>query len=325
MFIVTDAELQYLIAAIDRILNSQEFIEKSKDVELNTKGLTHHGFETHAIPVFNLGTSIMDGINGFYPETFSAFEILFAAKLALLAHDIGRSSGGGVIDGQRTKDRHEIDGAVFVNQLLLRENIPARLRGVVSYAIVNHRTSRLKKRNALAMPRRPMSEEERAYQELLRRVLAVVILADKCVGDAQRVRATRQLFLKSLRMMRISNRYFERANEDLRNDFANFAVKRAAVTVDPTEVGRGNGTRGWLVLSLDLDERVCTMQQILEVEWFREAYDCCRIAAATLGFDFRIQTTSVNRMTDDNREATWYWSEEHNDWRRRTAIEVERE
>ncbi|MBS1957332.1 MAG: hypothetical protein JST89_24300 [Cyanobacteria bacterium SZAS-4] len=318
---MNDWNLERLVEVVARIITSQKFVKAYEQAEAFTSGMTSHGLKQHAEPVEKLGLEIMEQINQFFPGTFSPLEQLYAARLALIGHDAGRGAGKPKMVKGRFVDRHEIDGALFLDELLREEGVPKAYRTMVTYPVANHRTSGILKRAALDIPT-VSDENHRQRLESIRRVLAILILADKCVGDAERVRWRKRIVLVGLRAAFVSNFWFDKfANEDSRNNFANYAIKRATVVVDPAD-NRTPAAKGCIVLSIDLDEHVCTMQQILRVEWFRDAFHCCGKAAQALGFSFRIQATSVNRMTDSNREETWYWSKEENAWAKRSAIDI---
>ncbi|CAN5535541.1 hypothetical protein BH10CYA1_BH10CYA1_17990 [soil metagenome] len=313
--------LESLKKALQRIVSSAAFHRGYQLADLNTADMTGHDENGHAIPVMNLGLEIMAQIEALYPGTFTALELEFGAPLALISHDLGRSRQRVRINGKLV-DRHEVDGAQMINEMMIAEDIPARYRSLVTYPVVNHRANGVLKRNALDMPNRVVNEELLAHLIMCRRILAILVLADKCIGDAGRVRWNKAIQLLVLRFLGISRHWFERfANEDQRNNFANFAIRHTEVVIDQGD-SSSSTDKGSLVLSIQIDERVCSMTQILSVEWFRDAFHCCGKAAQALGFSFRIRTTSVNR--GNNYEELWFWSKEVRGWSKRVPIAVPR-
>ncbi len=314
--------LESLKEAFQHIVSSAAFHRGYLLADLNTADMTGHGEKGHAIPVMNLGLEIMAQIEALWPGTFTPLELEFGAPLALISHDLGRSRQRDRVNGKFV-DRHEVYGAQMINDMMQLEDIPAKYRSLVTYAVVNHRANGVLKRNALDMPNRVVDEEMRTLLVMSRNILAILVLADKCIGDAGRVRWNKAFQLIVLRFLGISGQWFERfANEDQRNNFANFAIRHAEVVIDQGDSANSTD-KGILVLSIHIDERVCSMTQILSVEWFGDAFHCCGKAAQALGFSFRIRTTSVNR--GNNYEELWFWSKEVRGWAKRVPIAVPRQ
>lgn len=319
-----DWSIHWLVEIYLRIISSAAFVKSYELADKMTKGMTKHNLASHAEPVQKLGLAIMSLIESIAPGTFTELEREFVAKLVLIAHDMGRGAEEKVLVNGKLVDIHEKDGAHAINLLLIAEGVPTFIRSVITYAIVNHRSSGILGRNALHMPDHVANEVLRSRMLMARRMLAVLVIADKCIGDKDRVRWSKTIRIMLLRFFGLSNYWFEKfENEDSRNNFANYAIKGASVVIDQTDTTCVSEL-GSIVLSIEIDERVCTMSQILSVRWFRDAFRCCVKAAKFLGFDFRIRTTSVNKMRADNHEEIWFWSAEDSAWAKRVPLEVPR-
>jgi hypothetical protein len=295
-----------LVDALNSITMSPEAKELYRQSDIQSAALTKHG-EPHALGVMDFGKSLADQIETYFPGTFTPDELEFTIPAGCYGHDIGRSHGLDIING-KSKDRHEYWGARIFKELLDKAEIPHEYQAPVLYSIINHRANGCLGRDALAPPAQP-----NPAHDVKRRTLAVVVLADKCVGDAERVRTGDAFFIKAIRVLRLSRWFFDKkANEDKKNDFANYAIKNAQLLVDPNDNGNDPRYRGAIILKLKLDERICTMEQIFSVKWFREAYHCCGKSAQVLGFEFRIQAN----------DEVWFFSKQKDAWAKRSELRV---
>jgi hypothetical protein len=293
------------VDALNRIISGAAAKERYRLADIKSAALTKHG-EPHALGVMDFGTALSQKIESMFPGTFTPEELEFTIPAACWGHDIGRSEDMDIVDG-KPKDRHEIHGARIMNEFMVAEGVPAALRTPVNYGIVHHRANGVLGKNALdPSPQDPLDD-------IKRRTLAVTVLADKCVGDAERVRTADALFIKTLRTFRLAQWYFRnRANEDKKNDFANYAIKNAEIMVDPNDSGNDPRYRGAIILKLKLDVNVATLEDIFSVKWFRESYHCCGKSAQVLGFVFRIEANGE----------TWFFDKKIDMWAKRSQLQV---
>ncbi|HEY9792920.1 MAG TPA: hypothetical protein V6D22_21140, partial [Candidatus Obscuribacterales bacterium] len=260
---------QSLKDALNSIISSSDTKELYKQADIMSAALTKHG-EPHALGVMEFGQSLAVEIESHFPGTFTQEELDFSIPAACYGHDIGRSHAPDIVNGKQ-KDRHEIWGSRIFKRLMSSAGIPVINQAPVCYAIVNHRANGVLGRNAC-----DPKETKDPRHDMKRRTLAITVLADKCVGDAERVRFREALWIRTLRLLGISRWYFnKRATEDNKNDFANFAIKSAEIMVDPNDNGNDRRYRGAIVLKLAMDPKVCTIEQIFTVDWFEDAYHCC--------------------------------------------------
>ncbi|HEY9734534.1 MAG TPA: hypothetical protein V6C89_21670 [Drouetiella sp.] len=272
---------------------------------------TDHSQLRHGLPVMWMGTALVDEIERYYPGTFSEVERVFAIPGTCEFHDLFKGWTVTKADGT-VREIHHIKVARELDQMLAKMGVPRLYRRIVTYPVRYHRTSGILKDGGLEMPE-GLSADERAVWEMRLRTLAVLVLADKCVGDRDRVRENRAAWIEFLRSVGLAKFYFDFvADQDSKNNFATYSIQKAKLCVDPTD--RSENPRGAIVLRIDLDEKVCSLEQILKVEWFSEAFHCCGKAAQYLGFSFRIVTRSVNGSCS---EEFWSWSKELKRWTRR--------
>ncbi|HEY9792921.1 MAG TPA: HD domain-containing protein [Candidatus Obscuribacterales bacterium] len=301
---------QILKDALERIINSPEAKELYKQADIMSAALTKHG-EPHALGVMDFGLRLAQEIEAYFPGTFTQEEMDFSIPAACYSHDIGRSHANDIIDG-KPKDRHEIWGSRIFKRLMNSAAIPLVNQEPVCYAIVNHRANGVLGRNALD-PKADAASNPR--HDIKRRTLAITVLADKCVGDAERVRTRDALKIQILRTLGLSRWYFfNNADEDEKNDFANYSIKHAELVVDPNDNDDDRRYKGAIILRLDMDEKVCGMAEVFSVKWFREAYHCCGKSANVLGFVFRIEANGQS----------WHFDKQSDSWQKRIAIPVPR-
>lgn len=293
--------------ARELIENDPEFDRLYDEADQKTRDMTAHGRQ-HWRDVRSMGLQLVEEIERHFPGTFTPLEKVLYIPLACDGHDIGRSVGKEMIDGRRV-DRHEVHGVPIMRRFMDKVGIPKLHQTPVLFGVVNHRANGVLGRNAFG----DGVQSNNPWLEIKRRTLAVTVLADKCVGDSARVRGRQALKLRTVKTLGLSRYYFAKADENMRNNFANFAIQQAQLIVDPNDT-YNTRYKGAIVLRLDLDERICTMEQILQVEWFAEAYHCCGKSAQALGFVFRIEANGDR----------WFWSKEAGGWAMRKGILVPR-
>ncbi|MBY0359463.1 MAG: hypothetical protein K2W82_15780 [Candidatus Obscuribacterales bacterium] len=250
-----------------------------------SKSLTDHG-RKHAEDVLKLGLELADNLSQLVPGFLTEWEREVYLPIALFGHDIGRA-----IDGPK----HDQLGAQMIGKYLQDKGMPGEHTREPCWAIRNHRASR-----CLSL-------------EFDSKVWALLVLADKCVGDEERVTGWKAWWLKSLGFFGVAKHLWKWSNEDFKNSLANFSIKSAQIVVDPND-SPSPKYRGAIVLKVDLDHSVGTLEDILGVEWFSEAFHSCARATQYLGYVFRIEASGTR----------YSWSKEKAGWVTPAQIDVPR-
>jgi hypothetical protein len=123
-----------------------------------------------------------------------------------------------------------------------------------------------------------------------------VVIADKCVGDEDRVRPGRAAALRVLRFFRLAQQWTGSPH-----DRVNFAIKEAGITVDGNEDLIGHDA-GVIVLKLRIDEHVSNPRDIYEL--YGDRFHACGRAAVYLGFLFRLEFNGVRYLYSEE-DQTW--------------------
>lgn len=231
-----DPEISELYAAGDKLSQNQ----------------TKHDID-HACQVRDLAERMALGVNarkrGFLDEWTREVVIPLAAYL----HDIGRA-----IDVAE----HASAGAKWTKNYLSRlrlpddtETLPVQVINRIARIVACHRSQIVLSR------------------EFNDPAWAIVVLADKCVGDEERVRPGRAAILSVLRFFRATWIPLRKGGV---HDRANFAIKKADVKFRAREIR----------LQLTIDTAVCDARLIYSL--YSERFQACTKAAEYLGFIFRL-------------------------------------
>lgn len=250
-----------------------------------SKGLTDHG-QRHAFAVLKLGQELADNLENLVPGFLSEWEREVYLPIALFGHDIGRAING---------PKHDQIGAAMVGRYLRKQGMPREHRRHCCWPIRNHRASR-----CLSL-------------DFDSKVWSLLVLADKCVGDEERVTGWKAWALKTIGFFGVAKHLWKWSNQDFKNSLANFSIKSAQIVVDPNDTPSPK-YRGAIVLQVDLDHSVGTLEDILGVDWFSEAFHSCARATQYLGYVFRIEASGTR----------YSWSKEKQGWVTPTQIDVPR-
>lgn len=240
--IYLDAEVLNLCAEGDRKRASQ----------------TYHDL-THFTLVRDVATSLAATIDEHIPGMISTHTREVIIPVAAYLHDIG----GGI-----NPDDHARAGAKWTRKYLKQLGFAPDDIKEISRVVACHRSE---------VVLRQRSFNRKHYQDA---AWAIVVIADKAVGDEERVRPGPA---SELARLRAENKIHEWTGSV--HDQVNYAIKSADLVVD----GRGKGASdpGVIVLKLRMDENVASPEQVYKL--YGKRFHACGKAAQYLGFVFRLE------------------------------------
>lgn len=228
-----------------------------------SKSQTKHDLQ-HLIAVRNIGMQMLDEYDRRFPGKLTEWEKRVEAPLSLLLHDIGRA-----ID----VDNHAAAGARIAYIYLSQRRFPRPLIQRVCRNVALHRSDEVLKR------------------EFNNIIWAFTVLADKCVGDEDRVRPLEANILRVLCLLRLAHINWW---DEAAHDRVNFAITNATVIVDSHDA-RGLDA-GAIVLKLTMRDGITSAEEITTL--YGKRFHACGRAAQYLGFSFRIEFNGVRYMYD---------------------------
>jgi len=253
----------------DRMYRDPELLAVYEKGDANSKGQTRHDY-VHGDEVRDLAISLAKQVNHVFPGKLDEVTMEFVIPVAAWLHDIGRAIN---------LDRHDIEGATLAKQYLESRGVPQELRQRICRIVANHRAGAVIKRGIL-------SPEH-----------AIVVIADKCIGDEKRVRPDKAFALKAASLIRFGSWSLARRNmwHNAPHDRVNFAIKKANLILDFHEETKQTGD---IVLKLTVDERIAKIEEIVTLDWFADSFFACGKAARYFGYYFRIEFNGVRHKWD---------------------------
>ncbi len=221
------------------------------DADKSTKGQTHHGLD-HAYEVLDLAKVITADLHARHPAMLDDWTRSVVVPLAAFLHDIGRgiAEHGHAKTGAKwavtNLPRYQVDG----------ERLPSEHIKRIARVIAKHQS-----KTVLSM-----DFNDPAW--------AIIVLADKCVGDEGRVRFWKRVLLRTFTALGVP--WLPLRQHGAEHDRVNFAIKSAILRLEEST--------GRFVLDVTMDRRVCGPELVLEV--FKDRYKACRKAALYLGYEF---------------------------------------
>lgn len=214
-----------------------------------TLGQTHHGID-HAYQVLDLAKVITDEMHLKHPKLLDEWTRFVVIPLAAFYHDIGR----GLVERQHAKaganwvmnklPGYHVDGESFPIEIIKR----------IARIIVRHQSKTVAE----------MGFDDPAW--------AIVVMADKCVGDENRVRYWKRLVLRIATALGVP--HLPLRFEGSEHDRVNYAIKSWDIHFQEDA----------FQLELQIDQRVCNPELILDT--FKSRYEACAKAASYLGYKF---------------------------------------
>ncbi len=261
-------DLKDLIAVRDAMYRDPELLAVYEKGDQNSKGQTRHDY-IHGDEVRDLALRLTHQLDLIFPGMLDEITKEFVIPVAAWLHDIGRAIN---------LERHDVEGAKLAKEYLDSRGVPSSLRARVCEIIGRHR--------AHSVISKGIQNAEHA----------IVVIADKCIGDEGRVRSDKALILRLARFVGFGKWSLARVNMwgNAPHDRVNFAIKKADLIVD----NYSESTEGEIVLKLTIDERVATMKEIVTLDWFAESFFACGKAAKHFGFRFRLEFNGVRHRWD---------------------------
>lgn len=238
---------------VDRCLSDDEIHRLYAAADDQSRHQTKHDLQ-HAIDVVKSSRIVAEMIQNNGNVELSDWERDVIVPLAAYLHDIGRA-----ID----VDDHAAAGAKWAKKYLSSltlpgddEHLPTDVINRICKIIACHRSSSVLKATNM----------DAAW--------AAVVIADKCVGDEERVRPLRAMVLHVLTFFRLSWIPLRRGGV---HDRVNFAIKKVELVNEAKSV----------ILRLTLDTRVCRPELVYKT--YTDRFQACTRAARFLGLDFELE------------------------------------
>jgi hypothetical protein len=208
----------------------------------------------HACQVRDLAGKVAVEIRAREPGLLDDWTFDIVIPLSAYLHDIGRAIDVG---------DHARAGAKWTKKYLSRLTLSDEDRETLPVAVIN-RVARIVAchRSEIVLK---MDINDPAW--------AIVVLADKFVGDEERVRPWHAFLLSVLTAMGTPWIPIRRNSQ---HDRANFAIKKSGASFGEAEIR----------LDLTIDERVCKPSFIIDL--YNDRFRACLKAADFLGYHFRL-------------------------------------
>jgi len=272
-------ELSRLIEIRDAMPGDREYLDIYAQGDAKSSWQTrhdaHHGEEVHDLGM----KSLLPQLEAIFGPLMDEVTREFILPVALRSHDVGRA-----ID----IDKHDVEGARVMNDYLGKRGVPHEFKAPVCKLIVHHRSHRVLKTGIYSAAH------------------AILIIADKCIGDERRVREDKATKLNILRRIGVGPWTLARRNWwfNAAHDRVNFAIKEAKVQVDVDKNPGHSKPTGEIVLKMTVDEKVASIKEIVSLDWFADSFHACGKAAEFFGLYFRLEFNGVRYK--------WTWLDKAN-------------
>lgn len=265
-------DLATYMELVQKIYTDPEVLALCEEGDRLRSHQTHHDLR-HLLLVRDVAVSLAKQIDAIRPGMFTQHQIEVIIATAAFFHDLG--SG---ID----PDNHAAAGAIWARKNLplfgyLKPDIQESCR-----IIACHRSEVVLK-------------EDRSFRKpnFGDACWAVVVIADKAVGDETRVRDDA---FRALTELLEQDRMSEWQGSE--HDRINFAIKKSELVVD----GRGNEEPGAIILKLRMDERVAKPEEVCNL--YSARFHACGKGAQYLEFLFRLEFNG-ERYYYDKPTSAW--------------------
>lgn len=230
----------------------------------NRKHQTKHDLN-HVLLVLDVANKLAAAILALFPGMMSEHVLNVIIPLAAFLHDIG-----GGIDA----DNHAEAGARWVRMYLKKLGFDRKTVTEIYRIIAGHRSEVVLGANSFKRP------------DFADAAWAIVVIADKAVGDEERVRPEPAAELARLREAHKMSEFQGSAHDQV-----TFAIKSSDLVVDGREI----------VLKLRIDGEVASPEQIYTL--YGKRFHGCGKAALYLGFVFRLEFNGVRFYYDEGLQS----------------------
>ncbi len=243
---------------VPQVYNDPEVLALCEEGDRKRASQTYHDLN-HFTLVRDVAISLAASIERLIPGMLTAHTRDVIIPVAGYLHDIG----GGI-----DPDNHATAGAKWTRKYLKKLGFSKSDITEISRIVACHRSEVVLK--ARSFSRRDFADA----------AWAIVVIADKAVGDEERVRPGPAAELARLRD---AHKIHEWKGSE--HDQVNYAIKSADLVID----GRGKGATdpGVMVLKLRMDEEIATPEQVYNL--YGRRFHACGKAAQYLGFVFRLE------------------------------------
>lgn len=266
--------LEEMVDAVKAMTTDPELLALYDEGDKVSRSQTKHDV-AHAYSVLSTADYLKQEVRKRFPDLLSpeAYDVVIPAGAFL--HDIGRAVN---------VDDHAGAGKEIALNYLRKKGFPTKTAARIAAVVACHRSDDFLKIKIDTL---------KSFPEL-----AIVVIADKCVGDEDRVRPGKAFALKCLRMAGLA-----RTNwwDNAQHDRVNFAIKKCELLVDSAD-NPTKDSAGAIVLKLSFDEEVAPAKELLTL--YARRFHSCGRGAKALGFVFRIEVNGVRFCFDDEAE-TW--------------------
>jgi uncharacterized protein len=264
---------------VPNVYEDEDVLALCEEGDRKRASQTYHDLN-HFTLVRDVAVSLAMSIDRLIPGMLSAHTRDVIIPVAGFLHDLG----GGI-----DPDNHATAGAKWTRKYLKKLGFTRSDITEISRIVACHRSEVVLK--ARSFSRRNFADA----------AWAIVVIADKAVGDEDRVRPGPAAELARLRDEHKMHEWT--GNE---HDQVNFAIKSADLVIDGHS--KGAADPGVMVLKLRMDESVAKPEQVYRL--YGRRFHACGKAAQYLGFVFRLEFNGER----------YYFDKPASDWKRVETI-----
>ncbi|MDX1986463.1 MAG: HD domain-containing protein [Candidatus Obscuribacter sp.] len=242
-----------------------------------SRGQTKHNVG-HAVSVVEVADKLAAEVSSRFPEKLPPLSVDVIIPAGAFFHDIGRALN--VSD-------HAEAGRKVALEFLRSRGFSLEVAGKVAAIVSRHRSE-----DFLKISQATLSE----FPEL-----CIVVIADKCVGDEDRVRFWRAMALRVLSKLGLARRNLWR---NAKHDRVNFSIKNSEMLVD-SDPDYNEAHAGAMILQLQVDESIASARELVTL--YTRRFQACDAGARSMGFIFRLEINGI-RYRFDESHPTVSWS-----------------
>ncbi len=271
------ALLQEMVDVVCGLATDPALLKLYTEGDKLSRGQTRHDIG-HALSVMTVAGKIAAEVSSRFPEKLPALSTDVIIPAAAFFHDIGRALN--VSD-------HAAAGRNVALEYLRSRGFSLGVAGKVAAIVSCHRSDDFLKISQATLATFPE--------------LCIVVIADKCVGDEDRVRFWRAMALRLLSKLGLARRNLWR---NAKHDRVNFSIKNSEMLVD-SDPDYNEAHAGAMILQLQVDESIASARELVTL--YTRRFQACDVAARSMGFIFRLEINGI-RYRFDESHPTVSWS-----------------